>query len=225
MYNSHYSIDDAAGGRDCHSDSDFADQKLLSVLDGQRWTPRGGSENIGSAAQWRGQSMGVAVGKEASTKYAKRWDNRNKANQDINRSIKDSSNRSKRGRSLFPRFEYHYDFFTSDNLLGNLKTIHKGLGTRSYIHDWDEKLNLVKSLVLYAIHEFEHWGLDNGGHIIASSAIDNVVTVNGTVCRQRAHPGDLDTKGHSFSHGVHEPLPAPIDETTMMPRVNYGRVV
>ena len=225
MYSSQRNEDDAFNTMDRHSDSGFIDEKLLSILDGQRWTPRAENDDNGLTVASRGHRKETAVDRKVAADYTKRRSKRNRAFQDIDRSIDDTPLRSKIYQSLFPPFEWHYDFSASDNLLGNLRTIHKDLGIRSYIHDWDEKLNHVKRLVLYTIHEFEQWGLDSGGHVIASSIIDGIITINGIVYRQRVHPGDSSTKDHSFSLGVCEPLPAPIDKTGITPRLNFGRVM
>ena len=160
---------------------------------------------------------------ETSTEHVERRNRGNKKAQDIS----ESSDRTKRPQSPFPPFEYHYDLSKTDSLLRILQTIQGELASHSYIHDWDEKLkpDPVKSLALFARQALGRWGFDSGSHILAFSNTDRIVTINGTVWRQRVDPDSSESKGYPFSHGVHEALPTSSDEATSGPRLNYGRVV
>ena len=225
MYNLYHDEDHAARDGDHHEDSDFADKKLLSILGDQRWSPPKEDGKIAPSEESRRHIKEAIAGREAPVEYTKHRSDRNRVKRNTDQSIDVESRRNQRRLSHFPNFEYHYDFSASDNLLGNLKIIHKDLNTSTYVQDWDEKLNLVKSLVTYAVHEFQTLGLESGSHIFASSAVDPIVTINGRMYKQRVYPGAGDTKDHFFTHGVHEQLPASIDEATPTPRLNYGRVM
>ena len=85
--------------------------------------------------------------------------------------------------------ELHYDFDSSNNVIGTLRAIAQDLSSHRSIHNWDEKLvpDPVKDLAIYANRQLSRLDFRDGSFMLRYSSVDEVCTTNGINRKIHAH--------------------------------------